>query len=175
MARPRHHSSSERSAGGQRGYPRAARLNALLQEVLAEELERIVDSDERLGLVTLTGVACEPDLRHAVVFLASLSDEAGVVLEEHRRELQAAIAAQVRTRRVPTLSFEPDPAIAAAQRVEDALARARQRDALIVLEGVAQGDSPDHEAPPSPAGSAAPGVASAAEVATHSSRPPAGA
>ena len=100
-----------------------------MQEVLAEELERVVDTDERLGLVTLTGVACDPDLRHAVVYFASLTDEARDVLEEHRRELQAAIGKQVRARRVPTLSFEADPAIASAQRVEEALRRARERDA----------------------------------------------
>ncbi len=127
MAKPRHGSAGGRA--NQRAYPRAARLNALLHEVLAEQLERIADHDERLGLLTLTGVACEPDLRHAVVFLATLSDESHAVLEEHRRELQAAVAAQVRTRRVPALSFEPDPAIAAASRVEEALARARRYDA----------------------------------------------
>jgi len=123
MARPRHHHAAERP------YPRAARLNALLQEVLAEELERIADSDDRLGLLTLTGVACEPDLRHAVVFLASLEPSVAELLEEHRRQLQAAVAAQVRTRRVPALRFEPDPAIESARRVDEALARARRRQA----------------------------------------------
>jgi ribosome-binding factor A len=130
MSRHRHPSSSDHAAG-QRAYPRALRLNALLQEVLAEELERIADSDERLGLVTLTGVACAPDLRHATVFVASLTDAEREVLEEHRRGLQAAVAAQVRTRRVPTLRFEPDPAIALADRVDAALRRAHERDAAL--------------------------------------------
>lgn len=122
MARPRHHATA------QRAYPRAARLNELLREVLAEELERLEDSDDRLGMLTLTGVACEPDLRHAVVFLSSLDDDDRTVLEEHRRQLQAAVAAQVRTRRVPALRFEADPAIEAARRVEEALRRARRRE-----------------------------------------------
>ncbi len=121
MARPRH------PAAAQRAYPRAARLNELLREVLAEALERLEDTDERLGMLTLTGVSCEPDLRHAVVFLASLSDGARAALEEHRRQLQAAVASQVRTRRVPALRFEADPAIEAARRVDEALRRAQVR------------------------------------------------
>jgi ribosome-binding factor A len=129
MGRARH--EERRRQAPQRSYPRAARLNALLHEVLADELERIADNDDRLGLLTLTGVACEPDLRHAVVFVASLSDEARGALEDHRRELQAAVGAQVRTRRVPTLSFEADPAIEAARRVEEALRRAREHDATM--------------------------------------------
>lgn len=154
MARPKRASSGGRA--NQRAYPRAARLNALLQEVLAEQLERIADSDERLGLVTLTGVACEPDLRHAVVFVASLSEESQAVLEEHRRELQAAVAAQVRTRRVPLLSFEADPAIAAARRVEEALARARRHDAEIPQAPLAASSTEaSPEIPPAEGGGAA--------------------
>ena len=42
-----------------RRYPRTARVNELVREVVAEELERI--DDERLELVTVTGVDVEPD------------------------------------------------------------------------------------------------------------------
>ncbi len=57
-------------------YPRSLRVNQVLRQVLAEELERLADADERLRLVTVTAVDTAPDLRHATVYLSSLSDEA---------------------------------------------------------------------------------------------------
>lgn len=94
-----------------RHYPRTARLNELLREIVADELERI--DDERLELVTVIDVTVEPDLRHAAVTYASLHGEEGdaVVLEalgEVRIRLQAAIGRQARTKRVPELAFRPD-------------------------------------------------------------------
>jgi ribosome-binding factor A len=109
---------------------RLGRVNHALQEVIAEELELI--ADERLGLVTVTGVSVEPDLRKAVVWFSSLAradgrvaargdDEAAAILGEHRVRLQAAIARQLRLKRTPELGFRPDPAIVAGARVEDIL------------------------------------------------------
>ncbi len=117
----------ERSRGktSQRTYPRSVRVNALLQEVLAEELERLSDRDERIGIRTITGVSCDPDLRHALVFLSSLDDEVAEALEEHRKSLQSAIAKQVRMKRVPQLKFMVDPAIIAGSRVDEAIKRVR--------------------------------------------------
>jgi ribosome-binding factor A len=112
----------------QKKYPRSARVNALLQEILAEELERFADRDERLVLCTVTGVSCDPDLRHALVFFSSLKDDVIEALEEHRRALQSAIASQVRMKRVPALKFVVDPAIVAGTRVEEALRRARDAE-----------------------------------------------
>ena len=102
-------------------YPRAARVNEVLREVLAEELERLSDADERLGLLTITAVDCEPDLRHAKVLLASVSEPAQTALEEDRVRLQAAVARQLRLKRTPQLSFEVDPAITTGARIEDIL------------------------------------------------------
>ena len=113
-----------RNRRGTHAYPRTARVNALLQEILAEELERRSDVDERLRLLTLTAVLCEPDLRHAKVLLASLPSGAAAALEEHRGALQARIGAEAHLRRTPALEFLADPALEAAQRVEDALRRA---------------------------------------------------
>jgi ribosome-binding factor A len=102
-----------------RRYPRTARVNEALREVVADELERI--GDERLELATVTGVETEPDLRHAVVWLASLSDDARQALAQHRVRLQAAIGTQMRLKRTPELAFRADPAVATGQRVEDIL------------------------------------------------------
>jgi ribosome-binding factor A len=116
--------------GGERPshpYPRTARVNAQLVEVLAVALERVSDDDERLGLLTVTAVSTEPDLRHATVFFDSLTPAAAEALAEHRASLQAAIARQVRMKRTPQLRFAPDPAVAAGERVEEALRRVHRR------------------------------------------------
>ena len=104
-----------------RQYPRVARVNELLREVLAEELERLEDGDSRLGLLTITGIESDPDLRHATVLFSSLPQPAEEALVEHRARLQAAIGRQVRLRRTPHLAFEADPAVASGQRVEEIL------------------------------------------------------
>ncbi len=110
-------------------YPRTARVNAVLVQVLADALERLRDDDDRLALLTVSAVSVDPDLRHATVFMASLPEGAVPALETKRSELQAAIAREVRLKRTPTLSFVADPAIAAGERVEEALRRARHDDA----------------------------------------------
>lgn len=113
-----------RQGGGPEGnprYPRAARVNELLREVVAEELERLADGDERLHLLTVTAVQTDPDLRRATVTLSSLPEAAGEALAQHRVRVQAAIGRQVRLKRTPRLSFVADPAVAAGQRIEDLL------------------------------------------------------
>ncbi len=103
--------------------PRMDRVNQVVQEVLADELERI--GDERLELVTVTGVRVEPGLSHAVVWFSSLSmgdpEGAAVALGEYRIRMQSAIARQLRLRGTPLLTFVPDPAIALGSRVEELL------------------------------------------------------
>jgi ribosome-binding factor A len=129
-ARHRHSPAAGRRAGRSqtvRQFPRAARVNEILREVLADALERMADTDERLGLLTITGVQCEPDLRHADVLFSSLDDEAVAVLAEGRARLQAAISQQVRLKRTPLLRFAADPAVAAGDRIEEILRRLPQR------------------------------------------------
>jgi len=99
------------------------RVNQVVQEVLGDELERV--DDERLELVTITGVRVEPGLSHAVVWFSSLSmgdpEGVAVALGEYRIRMQSAIARQLRLRGTPHLSFVPDPAIALGSRVEELL------------------------------------------------------
>ena len=103
-------------------YPRVQRVNQVLREVLAEEIERL--SHELEGpLLTVTGVTVEPDLRHATVWLASLSDEGRTLLEENRVALQGAIARQTTMKRTPRLSFDLDPAVVQGTAVDEALRR----------------------------------------------------
>ncbi|HVA42245.1 MAG TPA: ribosome-binding factor A [Acidimicrobiales bacterium] len=117
MPSPRPNRSSPR-------YPRTYRLNQVLREVLAEELERLAERDDQL--LTITGVTVEADLRNATVWLASLPDEAAERLEADRVALQAAVARQTRLKRTPRLSFRADPAVVAGSAIEDAIRRIRQ-------------------------------------------------
>jgi ribosome-binding factor A len=121
-----------RSSGTARDYPRTARLNHLIHEIVAEELERI--DDERLGFLTVVAVEVERDLRRAVVWYTTLDGPAGGpddahdadrrladALEGHRARIQSAIARQAHIRRTPELSFHPDLVIRQAERVEEIL------------------------------------------------------
>jgi|HubBroStandDraft_1064217.scaffolds.fasta_scaffold204980_2 ribosome-binding factor A len=117
-----------RQPAGAPAYARTARVNALLQEVLAEEIERLADVDERLRMLTVTGVVADPDLRHARVYLASLPADGAEALGEQRRRLQAVIGREVRMRCTPTLEFVADPAVEAGERVEQLLRERRRQD-----------------------------------------------
>jgi ribosome-binding factor A len=117
----RHHRA--RAAGGAAPYPRALRVNEVLRQIVAEELERLADADERLRLLTVTSVDTSADLRHATVYLGSLEEEAAEALEERRTQLQRAVGRQVRMKRTPRLQFAADPAVAAGARVEEVLRR----------------------------------------------------
>lgn len=104
-----------------RRYPRTARLNEALREVIAEELEKLMDDDPRLEMVTVTGVETESDLRHAVVYYSSLGEHTDDALAEQRHRLQSAIARQLRMKRTPQLSFLLDPAVTSGRLIEDIL------------------------------------------------------
>ena len=107
--------------GNQRGYARTARVNEVLRQVLADALERMEELDERLGMLTITAVQCDPDLRRATVLFSSLTDGELEALEQDRVRLQAAISHEVRMKRTPQLRFAADPAVAAGQRIEEIL------------------------------------------------------
>ena len=126
-----------------RQYPRTARLNQLLREILGDELERI--DDDRLELVTLTEVTVEGDLRHAAVFYDSLDGEESdpQVLEafaEHRVRLQGAIGRQARMKRTPELSFSPDRGVRSGERIEDLL-----RDIDVPGDAEAEAEAPSQD------------------------------
>jgi ribosome-binding factor A len=76
----------------------------------------------------VTGIDTSPDLRHAMVYLHSLSDVAKEALEERRASIQASVNAQTRLKRTPKLSFMADPAVASGTAVEEALRRQHHDD-----------------------------------------------
>ncbi|MFV0258172.1 MAG: 30S ribosome-binding factor RbfA [Acidimicrobiales bacterium] len=110
-----------------RQYPRTARLNALIHEIVADELGRV--DDDRLGLLTVTGVEVDPELDRAQVFLSALdadpeADEEilEILAEDYRKPLQAAIARSARLRKTPEVVFAFDPAIRSGARIDEILA-----------------------------------------------------
>jgi ribosome-binding factor A len=121
---------ARREPSRSRDYPRTARLNRLLREILGDALEEI--GDERAELVTITEVKADGDLRRATVFFDTLEggeadDAAMVVLGELRVRLQRAIADQARLKRTPELAFRPDPAVRDGERIDEIL-RGIQQD-----------------------------------------------
>ena len=115
----------------QRKYPRTARVNESVQEVLAEELERL--SDPRLELVTITGVDVTRDLSLARVFYSTLGAETTAEDPEKRAadalaglhaaspHLRGVVGRQLRLRQVPALRFAVDSGIVNGQRIDQIL------------------------------------------------------
>lgn len=107
-----------------RDYPRTARLNSLVQEIVASELERI--DDDRLMHVVVTNVVVDGDLSRAAVYYDhsgddDADDEIQEAFAELRVRLQAAVGKQAHIRRTPELRFESDGVIRDARRIEDVL------------------------------------------------------
>ncbi len=110
-----------------RHYPRTARLNTLIQQIVADYLERV--DDDRLGFLTVTGVEVDSDLNKAEVFISTFEenttveeDEAYIeVLTEYRKPIQAQIATQSRMRKTPEVVFAFDPGVRAGARIESIL------------------------------------------------------
>jgi ribosome-binding factor A len=102
-----------------RRFPRTLRVNEVVRETLADELERM--SDPRLEMVTITGVEVSPDLRHATVYYSALGrqdDTTQAGLRAAGPHLRAVLGRQVRLKYLPELHFSEDPAIEQGQRVE---------------------------------------------------------
>jgi ribosome-binding factor A len=114
-----------------RRYPRTARVNEAVLEVLADELERM--SDPRLELVTFTGVDVTRDLSHATVYYSTLAathaEEAADALDHAAPHFRGILGRQLRIRQVPALQFELDAGIVNGQRIEEILREIHQADA----------------------------------------------
>jgi ribosome-binding factor A len=133
---------ARRRQSSSRRYPRTARLNELVREIVAEELERI--DDERLGFLTITAVEVDPGIEGAKIHWSNLevADEVVLeVLEEHRPRLQQAVNRQTHMRRTPILSFHADVVARGATRIEEIL-----RD-LDIAEDPAPTDAVGDDAP----------------------------
>ena len=113
---------ARRRSNKTREYQRSARLNELLREIIAEELERV--DDDRLDWVSVVSVEVDNELTKARVYLSSLEqneDEIIKVLSEYRGRFRKVIGRSARIRRVPDLTFMIDPSIRTGNRIEEIL------------------------------------------------------
>ncbi len=125
---------AKRQGGGKRPrrttnrhYPRTARLNALLTEIVADHFERV--DDDRLGFLTITGAEVDNDLNICQVFVSNLADpdpeQDRLVLEalgDQRKAVKRAIANEAKLRKTPDVVFAFDPAVRQGARIDEILA-----------------------------------------------------
>lgn len=96
---------------------RTERVNDLLREELSDLLLReIKDPRVAQGLVSITEVQVSPDLRHAIVYISHLGQEAeraGVLegLQHAARFLRNELVHRLKMRTVPEIVFRFDPSI----------------------------------------------------------------
>ena len=128
-----------------RHFPRTARLNALLTEIIAGHFER-VDHDD-LGFVTITGAEVDADLNVCQVYVSTLADpdpiQDDIVLDAlagERKAIQRAIATQAKLRKTPEVVFAFDPAVRAGAKI----------DSILATLDIAPDDDPDDEPAPEP-------------------------
>jgi ribosome-binding factor A len=118
-------------------YPRTARVNEVLIEIIADEIARL--SDPRLEMVTLTGAEVSTDLAYATLFYSALALDGrpqtdaemkatGAALEKAAPHVRRALGKQVRWRNTPALTFKVDPSISAGQRIEELLREIHAKD-----------------------------------------------
>lgn len=119
---------TKRRRNSPRDYPRTARLNELIREILASELDRIDDED--LGWVSISGVDVDNELTKAKVFVSALHADAASaavdILQNYRGRFRKVIGQQAQLRKVPDIVFTVDPAISSGGRVEQILADLRK-------------------------------------------------
>ncbi len=106
--------------------PRMRRVNAMVREVVAEEVENL--KDPRLGFVTVTGVDTAPDLRTAVVYYSVLGSpeevaSSAAALEAARSRINRVLGRRVRLKYTPRLTFRVDESIERGSRLGEIFRR----------------------------------------------------
>lgn len=104
-------------------YPRMRRVNSIIQQVIAEQVEEL--KDPRLGFVSITGVETAPNLRNTTVYFSTLkledADETRRALEAAAPRLRRILGTEVRLKYTPALTFELDRGVATGERIEQLL------------------------------------------------------
>lgn len=89
---------------------RQGKVNSLLRKEIAEYL-RDEGIDELVGLLTVTGVDCSPNLEYAKVFFSVIGqgpEEVLEILKKHIYEIQGRLNHTLTMRKVPKISFVYD-------------------------------------------------------------------
>ena len=104
---------------------RMPRVDEAVREVLSGAITQDL-KDPRVGFVTVTAVKTSPDLRHALVFVSVLGDEAEreATLEGLRSAhgfLQRGVARELRLKHTPALTFRYDDSVDRGMRISELL------------------------------------------------------
>ncbi|MAM33222.1 MAG: ribosome-binding factor A [Acidimicrobiaceae bacterium] len=127
---------------------RTAKAGELIRRVIASELEYI--EDERLELVSLTGVDVDRDLHKAVIYFTTFDrdgdPEIDEAFEEYRGRLRHAVSQGTQLRRAPELEFRSDSTLRSAARIEEILRQEAERPPVPDLDSGAASEAGDgHE------------------------------
>lgn len=100
---------------------RMRRVDEAMREVLSDAIAKDL-KDPRIGFITVTGVKTSTDLRHARVFVSVLGDDDARAasiegLSSAHGVLQRRVAAELKLRHTPSLSFEYDESVARGMRI----------------------------------------------------------
>lgn len=126
-----------------REYSRSTRVAEQLRRELAELL-RHASKDPRLQQVTITDVEVTRDISYARVYFSQLDDSAEQLaltqqaLDRSAGFLRRELGRVMRLRHVPELKFLHDRSIAEGMRMDELIARARERDRQADDEGEGQ-------------------------------------
>ncbi len=101
---------------------RIERVNTLIRKEISELIQRQLRDPRLDSFIAVTEVSTSPDLRHAKIFISSLSgkqDEEKIlgVLNAAAGFLRTELAQKVRLRRIPELSFTWDDSIEHGDRI----------------------------------------------------------
>ena len=136
--------------------PRYAKVAEQIKVVVAQMLERRI-KDPRLGFVTITDVRVTGDGREATVFYTVLGDadaraESALALHSATGLLRSTVGKQLGMKFTPTLAFVLDAVEEEASQIEEALAKARSRDAELAAQaaGASYAGDPDPYRRPEP-------------------------
>ncbi len=139
-----------RSRHNRSGAPgtRTAKASELIRRVIASELEYI--EDERLELVSLTGVDVDRDLHKAVIYFTTFDrdgdPEIDEAFEDHRGRLRHAVSQGTQLRRAPELEFRSDSTLRSAARIEEILRQEAEHPPVPDLDSGAASEAGDgHE------------------------------
>jgi ribosome-binding factor A len=106
---------------------RADRVGEAIREEVAAFLARDVKDPRIVGLVTVTGVEMNRDLRHATIFVSIMGTDAersatleGLASTAHH--LRSRVGRALRLQFAPELHFKLDESVARAARIESLLA-----------------------------------------------------
>jgi ribosome-binding factor A len=120
---------------------RTAKAGELIRRVVASELELI--EDERLDLVSLTGVDVDRDLHKAVVYFTTFDrdddPEIDEAFDEYRGRLRHAVSQGTQLRRAPELEFRSDSTLRSAERIEELLRQEADRPPVPDLDSESEG------------------------------------